>query len=366
MKKYLLFLLTSALIFIFYCSTPPPANQQTTSQYKASISQDLEKIGEIDIPFRSPHLYIDKYHIYIWDKFRCTVHTFSHEPLQLINTFGTRGEGPSELLYIGNFNIANNHIYLSSTNKITCFSKDGTFINELKSSVQIYSLFPFEEKFIGKKYYYSGPGKKHDKTSYELFDHNLKFQKTISLIDHMREVEDENVEKINILWFNDCTRGVVYKNRFYLASTSKGYYIATFDKNGDLLYEIKKNFQPVPITAKFKNTLFKQINQSKMESFKKFYQNRKIIFPNYFPAFVSFTIDNDMIYVFLYPDEEFKYMDVEILDLKGKLIRKSKIAATFWHEFQEDNIMVYHDSVYFMDINETGENLAIYRYLLKP
>jgi hypothetical protein len=174
-------------------------------------------------------------------------------------------------------------------------------------------------------------------------------------------IESYNVNpRRKILYLKDCYNGVVYKNRFYVGSTARGFYIAVFNANGDKLYDIQKDYDRIKVTDEIKATVLKNIRELKEEGLKKYFSKIDIFFPDYFPAYINFAVDKDKIYVFKFPRHKAMILEVLVLDLQGNLTKKSILPSSFWNGFQNNAIYLYDGKLYFIDVGKDFETPEVY------
>lgn len=358
--KACIIIFTIVAVILGCSSKPHEEESDTRSIVNEKFRKNIKWVGEIDIPYRMCFLYFYKSRIYLWDKFLCKIYVFKEDTLEKLFEFGNRGEGPGEFPYISRFDISRDTIFVSTLNKISCFTLDGKFIRDLRNRYHIHSFIPIGKNFIG--YIHNEPWEENKKNSviYMLFDPNLEKKKEVCTIEYKKHYYER--QKIGIQWFHDCYKGVVYKDRFYVASTDRGFYFAVYDEEGNFLYEINKEYKPVPVTSDFKKTLITQINKIDNDPFKRFWGARDIIFPSHFPAFMGFAVDNDSIYVFKHPDSDFISLETVVLNLDGNQKKTCAIPASFWMGFQNNEIILHKEDLYIMDMSDENDNLEIHAY----
>jgi hypothetical protein len=289
---------------------------------------------------------IDDSQVYVWDKFLCKVNIYSKDNMKKVAHFGKKGEGPGEFRVINSSYLDNECIYINAYPKLCIFSKDGKLLEEKRSSFEIGSFMPIGNHFIGKKHPFTPPAQ-NSKVIYVLFDSSLKKIKEIFEAEYMREVTDINPSKMKVLWFKDCCRGVVYKDRFYVAATNRGFFFTVFDGEGNKLYEIQKHYQKRKITKEIKETLLNNVRKDYGdEGWKSFAALREIVFPEYFPAFVNFAIDDNCIYVFKYPLHKARTLEVLVLDLHGNFVKRMSLPANYWKGLEENMFYLYNGRLY--------------------
>jgi hypothetical protein len=201
----------------------------------------------------------------------------------------------------------------------------GKYIKEIKGNTQAGDYQPIGKNYIGKKHVYTPSDSKINRRESVLLDANLHKIKNLIEVEYMRDSIQVNPQKTEVLVFRDCTKGVVYKDKFYIGSTNRGFYFVLFDEEGNKLYEINREFQSRPVTKKTKEKIITHIKKL-AENWKKYSDTRGFYFPDYYPAYISFAIDSDRIYVFTYPSQDTPgLLEVIILDLKGGLIKKNHV-----------------------------------------
>jgi hypothetical protein len=340
------------LLFQFYCSNP------TINEGGLDMGKKIKKIGALSDVFKAPDIIVDHSQIYIWDRFLCKVCIYSKNDLLKITEFGRKGEGPGEFSGINSAGLTDKYIYVNSYPKLCFFSKEGKFIKEMRASTDVGSFIPIGQNFIGRRHIYNPPPKK-SKYLYILYDRQLRKIKEIFETEYMIEGYNFNPRR-KVLWFKDCYNGVVYKNRFYIGSTDRGFYLAVFNANGDRLFDIEKDYEHIKVTNEIKTTVLKSVREVKEEGLKKYFSKIDIFFPDYFPAYINFAVDNERIYVFKYPRHKASILEVLILDLQGNLIKKSTLPASFWKGIQDNELYLYNGKLYFIDVGEDFETPQIY------
>ena len=331
---------------------------------KYDIDRMVYRIGELNEIFKDPHIMVDESQIYIWDKFLCKIKIYSKKSLRKLAVFGRKGSGPGEFNIINSAGLTDDYIYINAFPKVSCFSKNGKMIKETRGNTISGSFIPIGKNFIGRRDIFFGPQNKKNKILYQLFDSNLRKIKDIFETEYKKEVVEVENSRMQVLWFKDCYNGVVYKDRFYVGSTSRGFFFAVFDSDGNKLYEIKKEYQRVKVTSEFKESLFNRIRRSNAEGLKKFIVKREIVFPKYFPAYINFAVGNGRLYVFKYPKYKSTILEVLILDLKGNLISTSTLPANFWRGIEINKLYFYNGRLYFLEMSEDGETAEIYEVTL--
>lgn len=355
------------IFFQWHCGKSPGNNPG----YENNVDYQLDKtrgiIGEILDFFKVPDLMVDQSQIYMWDKFLCKVCIYSKTNFKKIAEFGKKGEGPGEFHVISSAYLDKDYIYVNAFPKLSIFSKTGKIVKELKVTTAAGDYQPIGKNYIGKKYLYTPPSSNKSKSSYVLFDANLCKIKDLIEVEYMNEGIQVNPQKVNVLVYRDCTKGVVYKNKFYIGSTDRGFFFAVFDEEGKKLYEINIDYQRRKVTNESKKEVMNHIKEMKI-NWEKFSETTGFYFPDFYPAYINFSICSDRIYVFTYPRQEAPdLLEVLIFDLKGKLIkRKSCIPSIYYENMMFNRYYLYNGKVYFIEpVDGEREDWEVFEFIVE-
>lgn len=322
------------------------------------VNGHAKKIADIDEVYKDPFVLVDNEQFYVWDRALRKVVIYSKKNLKKITEFGKRGEGPGEFMTISCAYLSNDNIYVSSFQKLCIFNKEGKFKKEIKGNNNASSFKYFGKNFIGISYPYSKPYDKEGKMIFSLFDKGLKKKKDIFTAIYHKAVWPGQ-KRENILWIRGCTKAVPYYDKLIIGATYNGLYFAVFDTEGTMLYEIKKEYKKRRVTESEKK---RRINESKRRMGERRWNDYKmmynIVFPNYYPAFDNFIVDNNKIYVFLFPGE--KTEEVLILNLEGKLLDKKIIPVMKTTIIDWARFAIRDGKIYYFDENEEGERWELH------
>ena len=288
-----------------------------------SLTTHAKMIANFTDYFRSPAVLMDKTHLCIWDQPERKIRVYSLKDYKKISEFGGKGQAPGEFMGISTVTMIDDKIFVSSYPKLCVFTKEGKLVKELKGPTNAGSFTPIGKNFIGTTYPYVEPDAETAKIVYSLFDSHLEKDKDVFFGETTKMIMHPEKKPV-VTWYSGITKTYIYNNRIYIGSTMKGFDIYVIDQKGDRLYEIHKPFNRRRITEDDKN---RRIADAKRHwgdaAWKQFISSYDISFPVFYPAFESFSIDNDRIYVFLYPEENSQA--IIILDLKGNALGEKQI-----------------------------------------
>lgn len=248
--------------------------------------------------------------IYITD---CSsIYIYSLKDFRLIKKFGKEGEGPQEFKAnpMG-FPITvvphKDKLFVSSSAKVSFYTKDGEFINEQKV-IPLQLFWPIKNNFIAT-----------GSVSYD------KGQMVLSV-----NLHNEKYERIKTLYVSDIQLGSSfiwdfpltafvfrsYKDNVYLVKGKEGFVIDVFDDRGAKLYRIKKNFKPLNVTREYKNKTLEWFKVN--PNYKRLWEffKTRITFKDHFPPIQDMFVKDDRIYVITYKTHKGE-TECIIMDLKG-------------------------------------------------
>ena len=253
-----------------------------------------------------------------------TIFVYSIESLELLRTFGKKGEGPGELrvtpAYLNKVRVYSDHVMVEGVNKLVFFSREGKLIREIKKKSGILQTIP-----VGKNYAVNKL-RIDNNTVYNgvsLFNPQLEEIKELYSIPHIQQGQLPSA-KIDMLLDYPSFR--VYKNKIFVEKSTEGFLIDVFDVNGKKLYQISKNYQKTKISERFKDEIserFKEDPLIKSIGWDTIKKGVKLTLPETFPAIQSMEISCDKIYIQTYKTSKNKDEEYIIMDLSGNTIRKT-------------------------------------------
>lgn len=270
------------------------------------------------------------------------IYIYSLEDFKLLDKFGKKGEGPGEFISSGAWtmylDILPEEILLSSVSRISFFTKDGNFIRMKKINPMVqtfYRIKPLGNKFVGVL---REPEDGLLKSWFYIFDSDFKPLKKLSICStRRRDGKFCPIAQSPILANFD-----VYDNKIFLSeNVNKEGILQVFDNNGKKLYSINNNYEKIKFKKEHKRSYLSQykkpIEKEYLERMKHFW-----IFPEYFPAWQNFLIDNNKIYLQTFKrnkkDSENEFI---MLNMDGNLIKKIWIPLKEYLDFTPDPYTLY-------------------------
>ncbi len=288
MKKIFVFILLFCLVTI-------------TQAKKVAILQEVSRPDAIAAG--NNRLYISE---------GASVYIYTLKDYRLAKKFGKKGEGPRE------FNVNpvsaplvvypyNDKLYISSIAKLSVFTTDGEYIKESKVLPYILCI-PVGNGYVGTG---TTVNEKNQQVSSVNF-YNETFEKVKELY-----VTDVQIgPSFSISFPFHSSNFISYKDKIYLAAGKEGFAIDVFDANGKKLYRIKKDYQPLKLTAAYKESTENWFKAH--PTYKQFWDALKsrVSYKDYFPAIRDILVSGDRIYVLTYKAQN-RAAECIVLDLQG-------------------------------------------------
>jgi hypothetical protein len=313
------------------------------------------KIVPLSEIMRPRFISVDKNRIYIFeDDFSISI--YSADDFRFQKKFGKRGQAPGEFGFIPFLKVCEDFLIVNDLRKLMYFTLDGDFKKQIQIPFNFYyannHLFvPLDEYFIGFP-----PELTQDSRRVRygrIF--NQEFQLIKQFYDEVPNTfpppppppPPSSGKKVNIEVFSDYTYSAVEEGKIFVADSRKGFHISVFDKNGNLLYEIHKDYGKLKVSKKFKDAFAKE-RMDRPFNYK---------FNKYFPAFFGFKIDNQKIYMLTFATKSNKY-EVVVMNLKGDVIKRS-FAFPFLpyipNSLYNDRYDIYENHLYYLRYNDQND-----------
>jgi hypothetical protein len=281
-------------------------------------------VMSFDEVFKHPRLLMDERQIYIWDNILKKIYIYSRSDSALKEVIGGHGGGPGEFQHLSSVFIHEDNIYAGTYPRLSIFSKNGKLRKNIKGPTDAYSFLPFGDCYVGRKDKYQRRNKRTIRVVFPLYDSRLNKIRDIFETE-VRKSSYYTQPKRETLWARPHVKPVAYKDKLFIGSPEKRFFFAVFNQKGDKIHEIDRPFQKIKITPQRQQQYIDDIVKRATTAWWQAIKRRTTItFPDYFPAYADFFIENDNLYVFTYPIGP--NFDLLTLDLNGNL--KSKQSFT--------------------------------------
>jgi hypothetical protein len=338
MKKYSILLIGVTLLF-----------------FNQAYAKKMSVLAEVGSP---QDMVVDNGQLIITDR-TDKVHAYSLKDFKYQGLISRRGEGPGEIRITPFLTVSPGYIFLYSLGKGIFFSRDGKLIREFRiPQVGTHSVAPLGEDFVCKKWEKNkrNGGNYYDLSIYSYTgEEKLKFKKMLYYFDAPPRKRSGGKWDYDVVKeYNDY---IIYDNKVFVGDSTKGLFIAVFDNQGNEINQIKLDTEKIKVTDQYKNKLSNMIKKDPLwRSHGEGMYN--LVFPEYFPAFYRFSVDNGKVYFLTYKLKDDNQREVIITDLKGNLLKRSHVP---WIENElRIDYSIENDKFYYIIVNEETEDWEIH------
>jgi hypothetical protein len=252
------------------------------------------------------------------------IFVYDLKDLKLLKHFGKKGEGPGEVQSIpfipNGLAVVGNNLFVDAISKVVFFSFEGEFKKEVRKKGRVVNALPVGDGFIVTRL------KPDEKVK--------KIYAVITLMDaEMNEIKELHSQLLaqqgtDVQMIPDAANMSVYEDKIFIEKSSEGFIIEVFDSKGNSLYKITKDFPPLKLTEKDKETVLKELIEDRVVQFQikqrgttwdEFKKRLNLHYPDAYPQIHDMLVDNGKIYIRTYATRNGKEKYL-IFDLKGKEI----------------------------------------------
>ena len=293
---------------------------------------------------RPDGLYVGQHRIAVSEG--TTFFLYSTGDYRLIGKFGKKGEGPREFKgRIDNIRITVDSIIVSSRKKVSRYSIDGGFEQEVTTSSRYGSRYtPIGNYFAGNGYAFS------DKLLFQtinIYDNQL--QKIKEVFRAKSPLQRGRKTKIFYAAF-DFT---VCSERIFITG-SENFLIDAFDKQGERLPSINRDYPRIKITNAHKQKVY-EFFRTNPETKSRYEQiKQQLDFPSHFPAIRYIFSDDNSIYVHTYKKAEGK-TEFFIFDGRGTFQKKALLPVFEENPIETSPIAFHQNRIHQLVENQNEE-----------
>jgi hypothetical protein len=244
-----------------------------------------------------------------------SIRMYSLTEKKFIRFIGQLGQGPGEFeeepkVYFK----PPAQLLVKSGTRIMTFSTRGDLVHERRIPFMAASLKPFAENYAASVFNFTQKDRKYLYIT-ALYDSQFRLIKELH-----RYVLPNPRKRIEVVYFKHdfC----VYGDKIFVSKPEPGkggLGFDVFDKSGNKLYSIHKNFARTRIPGDYISRKIAEIREEK----KAFWHLLKdtLYFPEYYPAMRDFTISDDNIYIktWVVKRDAAEFM---VMDLKGNVLKR--------------------------------------------
>lgn len=284
----------------------------------------------------------DEGNFYVTDSDNHRIQKYDPEGKYLL-TIGREGQGPGEFrgLSLPRFD-KDNHLYITdeSNRRISFFDKDGQYLKQIRMQERYFDLYINSKGFIvADKWQMAQEGNSTKQTHlYGLFDNEFNLVEELfkdEIVTPMPTGKDASAlgdfiaKTLSILASRIPVILTLANNDFIYLGYPDKYDIIVYSPEGKPARRIIRDYDPLPMSEKDKESFLKIINEQALSSpiitddIKKI-ALQKIKFPKYKLAYQSFTLMENGWLAVIVDSVEDEYTLIDIFDQEGKYIAHFK------------------------------------------
>ncbi|MCP5104036.1 MAG: hypothetical protein GY950_11690 [bacterium] len=298
---------------------------------------------------------IDENHFYVSE--RSTVFIYSLKNFKLLKKFGREGQGPQEFQTLAHVPVgvdaSTDKLIVTSIRKISYYTKQGEYIDEVKGAALALRLRLCGDKFLG---WSQARDTKVIYNTINLFDSKLNKLKEVYRVEDSFQGPGRGYKALPKTFSYDYFEGKI------LLPGSDDASIDVFDKEINKRFTIRLDQERRKLDGDFKKKMLHAFQNS--EESKHLYERylKPIIFPRYFPVVKSFFVDDTgggTIYVLTWKRENganefFTY------DMQGKFKKRMMIPIRYETDTAAYPVLIYKGKLYQLVDNEKNEQWELY------
>ncbi len=289
---------------------------------------------------------VDNEQLYVSDQ--CCVKIFSLKTCKMINSIGSKGEGPLEFKINPFVKVINDKVYIADPYKYILVTKQGKLLEEQRFPFYTGRTSPINENWVIAKMV--NPEKNKIGMDVLLLDKDFSIQKTL----RKGKCKTMELGQPNYLIkpFNTFR---CLDDKIVLMNGSEGFNIEIFSYTGQKIRTINKPYKKLRITEAHKEAEIQYL-MARVQSFKKRWERNKkrYLFPEFLPAIRDIFVTHNRIYVKTYCLKEGKEEFV-ILDWQGNILKTVYLPTSWRHHFA-----FVENTFYFLKENEDAEEWELF------
>ena len=295
-----------------------PASEQSP---RVIALPELEAVGDV----RAEHG-----RIYIQDKKDIAVYSFDDG--RFLRRIGRPGQGPGEFTMLGGFTVLADRVVVVDISKTLFFTVEGEYLGQMlpPGHSRVYPFLPVGKHLVGFPLERRQDGSMLPPMGVIYDQAGMPVKRFIEVPDILPPPppppgSSRPSGKEDVLMVRDYFDYAVHDGRIYVADSKPGLSISVFDETGAFLYEIRHTLERVKVSKEYRDFAMKSRRG-------RYWAARKPVFPEYFPAFAAFKIDDDRIYAVTAARKDGRH-EVIVMDHKGKILERGfrlPIQIDFW------------------------------------
>ncbi len=280
-----------------------------------------------------------------------SIYIYERKNLKFFKKFGKEGQGPEEFPKTLSIKYYKKKIFVSAFGKYLWFDEKGNFIKENRKNISQIFLYPIHSGYVCSEYkFFYNKNYIGDELEVNLYDTNLKSKKTL-----LKKKSKFSQNEKTLTVFPKGTFVEVDNDIIYIGTPSnkKGLVFDLYNYKGNQIETLNIQYKKVQIPNSYKTSLLESSKKNLKGIFKQFSKDKKYSFPEYFPPFRFYKVDNSFIYIFR-DIPNFNYYQLMVIDTKGLIKNKLLINKSIKKYY------IFHGNLYYLAENEDTEEWQLY------
>jgi len=309
-----------------------------------------EKVCDIDFIGKSPAFCLAKDRLLVWGREGVDIHAYDRNSGKFLYHFGQQGEGPGELRNLNSLFIKGEDLILQGGGKMIKTSLSGEMKYEKKQSGQdsFTIIKSLDGGFVAYHQNFYHLGRSKPDLGYQFQSVDDEFQPLATFYQGSMEgrvsfYQGDNPKRQKSNAFSEDVSIDGRGQKIVLGDSRYGQgNFTVFDIHGKELSRFNLEYQAIPVTKADKDHFIYLLKKNYGESnYQKEQQYTEYIFPDYFPAFYFFLLDDQNIYIFTYSLREGQ-QKVICTDYSGKIVRECWVDESLSKRGQFEKGWYYH------------------------
>jgi len=298
-------------------------------------------------------LKVDKKHLVIAEG--ASISIYSLEDFKLIKKFGKQGEGPQEfrLFPFGmglDICLYPDYILINSIGKISFFTREGDFIKEKKIDT-FRRMTSFQDKFVGTDMQFDKK-LKGIKRGFNIYER--KGEKIKKMCSHKLPILQGQGGGALLDLLSQINPEYQTSSDRIFVSGEQNFKIDIYDQGGNFLKSIKRDYKKQKLNPEDKKLMLDAYKNHPL--YKSFWDDihKAIKIPEYFPAFKTFQVADQKVYVQTFNKKQGK-TGFLIFDLNGNYLKTVYIPLAYSDIVTPNLYSIYGGKVFQLNENEDEE-----------
>lgn len=261
----------------------------------------------------------DGEYVYITDQYSLFIYSLTKG--KMILHVGNKGSGPAEFLFTPDVQLLDKGFLLYTSNRFAIFNLDGKLITQKNLTFPVFKIHQSCENYVTHQWMFQ---------KNKRFSEMIIYDKDLNNITSIFKNEKKNKSLEQTIKSTRIIEPIITfkcgEGKIVLANGNRGFYFKILDSLGNHLNTIMLEMKKIPVKDEdkpyfieiFKNKTFLK---NKWRMFKQIAGDLDSLFPEYYPAYEDFFIDNHRLYVKTYERKNNNVLFI-ILNLNGEKLKR--------------------------------------------